>query len=296
MENSKTARLFLALNAAFSLVVGLVLLGMPHSVAGLLFSDPVSWGPLVLRLLGGSLILFGLDLMWMASNRFVPKGQVLFITAMDIGWILATEGLLMWQGALFSKLGHTLLIIVALCVAVFAIGQFMGARRIKKPLSQTSVTSSGNKLVATVRRPVKAPKEVVWRVMNDHPGYADVADNLSKVEVVEGESMGMQRRCFGLKGESWLETCDLYEDGRVFGFRIHTEAKDYPYPIKDLHGEWSVKDDGVDATFTINIEAAPKGNALMRTLFKVAAKRQFNAVLADLADAWAARMEREARA
>jgi hypothetical protein len=131
--------------------------------------------------------------------------------------------------------------------------------------------------------------------MNDHPGYADVADNLSKVEVVNGEGVGVQRRCYGLKGENWLETCDLYDDGRAFGFRVHTGADDYPYPISDLHGEWSVEPNGAGSRFAISIEAAPKGNLLVQTLFKTAAKRQFKAVLVDLADAWADRMEREAR-
>ena len=141
---------------------------------------------------------------------------------------------------------------------------------------------------------MNAPEEVVWRVMNDHPGYATVADNISKVEVVKGDGMGMQRKCYGPNGESWLETCNLYEHGRAYGFRVHTDADDYPYPISDLRGEWSLERNGAGSTFTIKIKAAVKGNFLVRAMFKMAAKRQFKVVLMDLADAWAVRMEREA--
>ena len=296
MEHSKTARIFLGLNAAFSLATGVGLVATPNDLAELLFTGSAAWQPLVLRLLGIGLVLFGFGLILMARDRFLTKGQVLSVTMMDISWILGSAVLLIAGGHLFSAFGLASVIVVAGFVAVFAFGQYLGAQKIVPPLSQASVTISGGKIVASVRRTVAARRDVVWRVMNDHPGYADVADNLSKVEVVKGDGIGMQRRCYGLKGESWLETCDLFEDGRAFGFRIHTEADDYPYPISDLRGEWSVERDGEGSKFAILIEARAKGNPMTRALLKLAAKRQFKVVLADLADAWAARMEREARA
>jgi len=296
MKNSGTARIFLGLNAAFSLITGANLLFLPGFAAEILFLDTAGWQNLSLRILGAGLIVFALDLTLMATDRFVAKGQVLLITAMDTGWVLASILLLAFGSQLFSGTGQAVIVAVAVFVAVFAIGQYLGARDIVVPLSQATVKSSGDKLLAKVSRTVDAPRNVVWKVMTDHPRYADVADNISKVEVVAGNGEGMQRRCYGPKGESWLETCDLFDEGHAFGFRIPTEADDYPYPISKLHGAWSVVPQENGSTFTIDIEATPKDNLLMRTLFKTAAKRQFKAVLADLADAWADRMEREARA
>ncbi len=296
MKNSGTARIFLGLNAAFSLITGANLLFLPGFSAEILFLDTAGWQNLSLCILGAGLIVFALDLTLMATDRFVAKGQVLLITAMDTGWVLASILLLSFGSQLFSGTGQAVIVAVAVLVAVFAIGQYLGARDIVVPLSQATVKSSGDKLLAKVSRTVDAPRNVVWKVMTDHPRYADVADNISKVEVVAGNGEGMQRRCYGPKGENWLETCVLFDEGHAFGFRIHTEADDYPYPISKLHGAWSVVPQENGSTFTIDIEATPKGNLLMRTLFKTAAKRQFKAVLADLADAWADRMEREARA
>ncbi len=296
MENSKSSRIFLGLNALFSLISGGVLLLGANALAAQLFSEPAGWQTPALRVLGVGLLIFGLDLCLMATNQFVTKAQVMLITVMDVGWVLGSIGLLLIYGKVFSGLGQVAIGVVAVFVAVFALGQYLGARAITARLSQASVTSSRGKLLATVSRPVNAPSDVVWRVMNDHPGYADVADNIANVEVVDGKGFGMQRRCYGLKGENWLETCDLFEEGRAFGFRIHTEADDYPYPISDLHGEWTVAPDGNGSVFAISIEAEPKGNLLVKTLFTIAAKRQFRTVLANLADSWAARMEREAKA
>ena len=296
MDTSKTARLFLGLNAAFSLLIGLDLVFAPGAAAELIFLEPAEWQTLVLRILGAGLIVFALDLTLMATNRFTTKRQVLFISALDLGWVLGSGALLIFATYLFSGNGITAIVIVAVLVALFALGQAIGAQKIIAPLSEASVRSTGDKLLARVSRTVDAPRDVVWRVMTDHPRYADVADNISRVEVVAGNGEGMQRRCYGLKGENWLETCHLFDEGHAFGFRIHTEAEDYPYPISRLHGEWSVVPMEQGSRFTIDIEATPKGNLLARTLFKAIAKRQFRKVLADLADAWATRMECEAKA
>lgn len=295
MDSSKTARTFLGLNAVFSLAMGAGLVIAPGPSAELLFAASAPWQTIALRALGIGLILFGLALILMARNRFLTGGQVMVITIMDIGWILGSALLLIFGGQIFSGFGQASVLAVAGAVAVFAIGQYLGAQNIAPPLSQASVEIAGGRIMARVARPVRAPRDVVWRVMTDHPGYADVADNLSRVEVVKGDGIGMQRRCFGPKGENWLETCDLFDEGSAFGFRVHTEAADYPYPISDLRGKWSVIGDGDGSTFVIAIEAEAKGNPLARMLFGMAAKRQFRTVLADLADAWAARMEREAR-
>ena len=105
----------------------------------------------------------------------------------------------------------------------------------------------------------------------------------------------MKRRCYGPKGENWEETCDVFEPGHTYGFRIHTEAEDYSYPFAELSGRWTVAAHPVGSAFDIEIVAVLKGNALSKWLFATMAKPQFKTILIDLADAWAERMEREAR-
>lgn len=294
MPSSTSARIFLGLNAAFSLTVGLILLFAAESAAEVLFAETANWQPTLLRFLGAGLLIFACDLFLMASNRFISRGQVLLISGMDAGWVLGSIFLLAFGGDLFSNSGVMLIEIVALFVAIFAIGQYVGAGKIEPLKSRASVRATGGKLHASVKRVVNAPVDAVWAVMTDHPRYADVASNISKVEVLSGDGLGMERRCYGPKGENWRETCDLFEDGKVFGFKIHTEAEDYPYPMSDLQGRWTVEPKRNGSEFSIDIEAKPTGNFVVQTLFKLAAKRQFKAILIDLADAWSARMEREA--
>lgn len=289
------ARTFLGLNAGFSLLCGASLLLAGGGLAAQMFAEPAGWQAPVFLALGIGLLLFAFDLVLLATDRFVTKGKVMLIVLADLGWILGSVALLMLLGGLFTSVGAWIVSGVAVTVAFVAIGQWIGAGAIEMPASRAKVTSSGGSLVATVERDVDAPASVAWQVMTDHPAYADVANNLSKVEMVEGDGLGMVRRCYGPKGENWTETCDLYEEGRSFGFTIHTDAPDYPYPLSQVQGRWSVVPKGEGARFDIHIRAVPKGGLFSRTLFVLVANRQFKAVLVDLADGWAERMEREAR-
>ncbi|MCG7586796.1 SRPBCC family protein [Photobacterium sp. OFAV2-7] len=291
MQNSKTARLFLSINAVFSMLIGLVFILSPNIAADMLFIQGANWQVLTLRILGAGLLFFAIDLMLLAKNQLVSKKQVLLITFMNLGWIIASVMLLSVDGHLFTEFGKATIVVIASLVVVIAWGQYAGAKKITPLKSIASVYNSGGKLIAKVTRAVDAPSDVVWSVMTDHPSYADVASNISKVEVVSGYGLGMQRRCYGPKGENWLETCDFYEENHSYGFNIHTEAENYPYPLSQLHGEWSVIPKGQGAEFSIYIEATPKGNFIVKALFKLAAKKQFKGVLIGLADAWAVRME-----
>lgn len=156
-----------------------------------------------------------------------------------------------------------------------------------------TVARHHDKLVAILTQPVNASKPTIWQVMTDHPGYADVADNLSKVEVLSGEGLGMQRRCAGPKGESWGETCDHFVEGQSFGFRVHTDAPDYPYPFAAIHGEWRIVDLDDGAGFEIEIHITPKGSWFSKLMIRLVAVPKFKSVLLTLGQGWAARMEQD---
>lgn len=301
---SRLARAFLGLNAGFSIICGGALVGFAGDLAGLLFAAQPGWLVAVLRGLGVGLILFALDLLLMAKNRRITKGQVLLVCGADVAWIAGSVVLLVVFGAWFTATGWLVVAAVAVAVAIFAAGQWVGAGRIAEPLSVARARWADGVLALSVTRPVNAPVATVWRVMTDHPGYADVAANIAKVEVLSGDGLpdaglGLRRRCADPDGNSWTETCDVFEPEKVFGFTIDTQAPDYPYPIAALTGRWSVKPAAgvgarVGAVFAIDIAAQPAGNAVQRWLFATLARGKFKGVLLNLADAWAARMEREA--
>lgn len=293
-SSSAAARKFLKLNGAFSLLTAAPLLFAAGWAASLMFADPAGWMAWALRGLGIGLVGFAGLVYALSTYKFVSRFLVNEIVVLDVLWVIASIVLVAGFGHILTPEGMRIIVGVAAVVAFFAVSQFIAAAQIKAPIPTAKVYMQNGKLHATVKRAVQAPVATVWEVMTDHPGYADVADNLSKVEVLSGEGLGMVRRCYGPKGESWKETCDLFKPGETFGFRIHTEADDYPYPFAELSGRWRVQEHQVGSEFHIEIVAKLAGSPLSKWLFATLARPQFTTVLIDLADAWAERMEREA--
>lgn len=291
MTGSSFVRVVLGLKAASSLAAGILLLLVPDSVSQILFADPGGWKAAVPRGLGLGLVIFALALAALSANPSLRKGAVIAVSLADLGWLLGSALLVLGFGGLLMPKGAVIVVVVAAVVALFATGQLLAVRGMVTPLSRVSLSRKGRMLSFRVSREVTAPASRVWEVMTDHPGYAEVARNIAKVEVVSGDGLGMQRRCYGPKAENWLETCNHFDAGRAFGFRVHTEAADYPYPIAALTGLWAVEPREAGSEFSIQIEATPTGGWLARTLFSLLAGGKFKAVLVDLAEAWAARME-----
>ena len=294
MPRSATARAFLKLNSQFSALNGILLLIMAEVLASTLLADPADWAAIALRGLGIGLVGFAVLLYMLSRNKYVSRAAVKEIVLLDALWVAGSIVLIAFFGDLFTTIGIIIITAVAMVVAFFAIAQFAAAANIQQPVAVADVVMRDGSLMATVKRTVNAPAEVVWEVMTDHPAYSDVASNIAKVEVLSGDELGMQRRCYGPKGENWLETCNLFESGKSYGFRIHTDAEDYPYLIATLSGRWSVERRAIGSAFDIEIVAKPKGSVLSQWLFVTMAKLQYKTVLVDLADGWAKRMEKEA--
>mgnify|MGYP001043519434 CR=1 FL=1 len=292
--STAAARKYLKMNALFSMLTAFPLLLFAGMVAPILFADPVDWAAMGLRGLAVGLIGFAGLTYSLSKYKFVSRSMVNEIVVLDVLWVLGSIILIAFFGHILTTNGALIVAAVAVVVAFFAASQFASAARIEKPIPIASVELRDGKLHAAARRAVRAPTETVWNVMTDHPSYADVAGNISRVEVVSGDGLGMKRRCYGPKGENWEETCDLYEPGHGYGFRVHTEASDYPYPFAELSGRWTVDEHPAGSEFGIEIVAEVKGNALSRWFFVMMARPQFKTILIDLADAWAERMEREA--
>jgi len=119
---------------------------------------------------------------------------------------------------------------------------------------------------------VPVSPRVAWQVMTDHEAYGDAADNLMKVEVLSGQGVGMRRRCYNTNGGGWSETCTLWDEGREYAFRVHTEAPDYPYPLKQLSGTWRVDPVPQGSRVSLEFLARAKGGILGRMMLRLLAR------------------------
>lgn len=273
--NDTFLRRVLFANAAFSVLTGLAGVFASEAVARFLFAKNFTIlglpaATLIFELGMGLLIFAGLVFL-VARQKTLRLGWVKAIIVADLLWVVDSAALLAVYPEYFSSIGFEAVLIVAAAVFVFAVDQSIGVAMIYQGRSRVEISQVGKGTVITASLETTAPASRVWRVMSHQESYADVADNLSKARVVEGDGEGMVRQCWDLKGRSWTETCTLWAEGRAFAFRVHTEAADYPYPIAGLAGEWSVESRTSGSEIKMVFTVEPKAGFLNRLLFKVMA-------------------------
>jgi hypothetical protein len=107
-----------------------------------------------------------------------------------------------------------------------------------------------------MKRTVQAPVSVVWDVISDHRLFGQVAPNLSHVEVIAGQGEGMTRRCTSTGGDSWEESCVLWNPGREYSFEVTNRSA--RYPLKQMRGTFGCiqSPDGVE--ITVRFDYLPK--------------------------------------
>lgn len=293
-SNARLLRLSLAANGLFSLLTGAVCVLAPTAIASLVFAIPpavfgLSAATLVTEL-GIALLVFAGLVLWTASQALIHRGRAKLITILDAGWVLGSAGLLVTFPQLWTSTGLFTVAIIAIAVALFALDQALGLMLLYQGKSDVSAKRNGNQLTVTARAVTRASSDRVWQVMSHQEAYADVADNISKVQVTAGSGPDLERRCFDNDGKSWDETCIMWDEGRAFAFRVHTEAPDYPYPIAGLTGEWSLSPvvDGTQVQMTFNVTAKP--GLLNGILFRLMAA-PFAAICDRLLVRWIAIME-----
>lgn len=109
----------------------------------------------------------------------------------------------------------------------------------------------------TLHRRVDAPADIVWDVITDHELYADVAPNLSSVDVLSGDRVGMVRRCVDTNGNEWTETCTRWEEGRGFAVSVDVpESAFHRRLFSRFEGEWRLDEhaEGVDIVMRFDFD------------------------------------------
>jgi hypothetical protein len=117
-------RTSLRANAAFSVLSGSIFTLAATPVAGLLGIEPAA----LVTGVGLNLLGFAAALLWMASRPELSVKLALVVIALDLGWVLGTAALAFTD--VFSRTGVMLSIGVANVVLVFAVVQWVGARRL----------------------------------------------------------------------------------------------------------------------------------------------------------------------
>ena len=124
--------------------------------------------------------------------------------------------------------------------------------------------------------------EDVWPVVIDIAAAAEALPHLSGAEILSGEGgVGRVSRCTNLKGQSWTETCFLWEEGRALGTRADADAADYPYPLEKLELTYHLTPRDGGTTVRMSFDYRMKYGLLGRLLELAIGKRSFRKISTD---------------
>lgn len=112
----------LLFNAVFSLACALPLLLMPATVAAFLGDVPA----MLCLVLGVGLLVFALEVAWVATRKPVSQTYARLITYADLAWVVATPVVMLAASSQLSGWGQIVLLDVALVTGFCAWCQWRG--------------------------------------------------------------------------------------------------------------------------------------------------------------------------
>lgn len=290
MSNVLPLRRALLANAIFSTVSGLLMAVQPALVGDWLGLDG---GALVLRSLGGGLILFAATLIYIATRPRVATWQALLASAADFLWVVGSLVLLLISPQLFAPGGKALVLAVAGAVFLFGVWQIWAIDRAHR------IAATGEYRHCVVVT-TNAPADVMWQVVGNMGEIQRYMPELSHSTILDDQppGVGAVRVCATHAGQQWAEECTAFEPGRSFTVRFRAEAADFPFPVRTMRGGWEVMPcaigfnvTGTNATGSevmVWWELTPKHprlGALMLPLFAWQADRTFPDIIRRMAAA-----------
>ncbi len=267
----------LRLNAIFSGISGIVLISLNKQIANLFETTTTA-----------VFVIIGIILLFFASTiTYEIKKQrpvaVLWIIVQDFLWVAGSIILVAINPFEISKIGNTVIAIIAIVVLFMCINQ-------SKALVQIDSTNNKKNKHFKFERVIKANKQSVWKAISDIANYDKVAPNIDAVKIISGEGRGMVRSCTHGK-DSWSETCSMWIDEKAYSFEVNTSAPDYPYPFNFLKGTWEVQEiDSITTKVTMLFDFQYKRkyqNWLLHPLLK----GKFSKTAEELLDNWQKMLE-----
>jgi len=103
---------------------------------------------------------------------------------------------------------------------------------------------------------------VVWDLVRDLERIGEFSPSIQSVEVT-GDQAEARRTCANRSGQRWSEDVIEWDDhARALTLRFDAEAPDFPLPLKEMYGGWTIESAGDHADVTVWYEYTVPGGLL----------------------------------
>lgn len=135
-----------------------------------------------------------------------------------------------------------------------------------------------------LKRRVKAHADVVWKVISDMTGLAIAAPHISKVEILEGERVGLKRRFHDTRGRWWIEECIAWQEGKSYTMRIG--ESNFAFAFKKMTYRWGMQRTGDYITLHMRFKYTPRYGLIGQFLNRFKFRPHFEDQALEVMDAW----------
>ncbi len=232
-------------NAAFSATNGAAMTLFSREFAGLVGLDV----PAALRLLGLGLLAFAGLVAWTGARKRLRALPAVLISFADLLWVAGSAALVLVPPPFMHPGAARAVLLVALAVLGFGVGQLLGVRRL---LRETNPQLGAWRHCLSVD--VDAPPGAMWQVVSDLGAISRFVPTLVRSDLVDHVTPreGAVRACADTSGRQWEEVCTAFEPrARRLRLRFRTEADNFPYPMQRMHGGWEVAPRGEGSRVTV---------------------------------------------
>ncbi len=231
-------------NSAYSVLTGVIAMTMSGYVGDAL-DVPAS----LVLVVGTGLFAFAGLLGWLSFGNRATSRIGLAVAGADAAWVLVVALFVVLSRP--STQGLMVAVASSVPVAVLAVLQARAAAQLGQPSLR----------VVEVTQVIEGERSQVWDVMIDPEVYAALAPNLSKVGAFSTQAESAERRCWDVRGKHWDESLTTWQPGQSFAVEVRTDADDYPYPLTQMRGRWSVAEAGADKSLvTVRFEFEPQAS------------------------------------
>lgn len=229
----------LGLNFALSVASGVAATFASATVSALTGLGP-AW---LVTGVGFGLLVFATGIGWTLLRLRI--GQALIISILDLLWVVTTLPLTVIPG-LLTPAGVALVLVLAVIVGAFGVLQLFAIRAILRD------GAAPGRYRHCIRVASSADPGQLWPVVRDLGAMARYSAGLSASRLAGGEEpgQGTARVCTDHKGQSWTEEVERLDDAeRLVLLRFQSEAEDFPFPLAELSGGWSVQANAEGGSF-----------------------------------------------
>lgn len=134
------------------------------------------------------------------------------------------------------------------------------------------------------QRSVNAHAELVWTVVADPACRAGLPAWIRRVELLEGDDLGLRRRVVGMDGHAWIEECTEWSPGVRFTMRV--VDGDFPLKLASVRYTCAITQEDSNVRLRLYFDYLPRFGPAGRLLEGFTIRPQLAAMARELLDHW----------